>query len=54
MGIVEIPIEIDTKIFKKVKFYIVKNVMPLIKAGILGRQFVQLPTKYYDKYAIRM
>ncbi|KAL4103252.1 hypothetical protein QTP88_018629 [Uroleucon formosanum] len=42
IGIVEIPIEIGTRIFKKVKFYIVKNEMPLIKAGILGRPFFQL------------
>ncbi|CAI6361730.1 unnamed protein product [Macrosiphum euphorbiae] len=40
--IVEIPIEIGTEIFENIKFYIVKNDMPLIKAGILGRPFFQL------------
>ncbi|CAI6374772.1 unnamed protein product [Macrosiphum euphorbiae] len=42
IGIVEIPIEIGTEIFENIKFYIVKNDMPLIKAGILGRPFFQL------------
>jgi len=39
---VEIPIEIGTEIFENIRFYIVKNDMPLIKAGILGRPFFQL------------
>lgn len=42
IGIVEIPIEIGTEIFENIRFYIVKNDMPLIKAGILGRPFFQL------------
>jgi len=33
IGIVEIPIEIGTETFEKIKFYIVKNDMPLNKAG---------------------
>lgn len=41
IGIIEIPIIIGTETFDKVKFYIVKNNMPLIKAGILGRPFFQ-------------
>lgn len=41
IGIVEIPIEIGTKIFENIRFYIVKNDMPLLKAGILGRPFFQ-------------
>jgi len=39
---VEISIEIGTETFENIKFDIIKNDIPLIKAGILGKPFFQL------------
>lgn len=41
IDIVEISIEIGSKVFEKIRLYIVKNDMPLIKAGILGKPFFE-------------